>query len=156
MELFKGQNFILNFGQGGNGIHKNGYWIRLTESWLQSVKERKRVRVRITLSTGIHLPWMTCMLAFLVSEFLVFCGGKVLEIRGSCDISVVLVTMFWSVVLVHIRWRTRGLVCLRFTWPGTESSDPDSSFLAGIENCAQVRVELLATVSLASVVIKQA
>lgn len=76
------EEIILRSLDRDNRTHKSGHWAHVDGSGHWYVTWRKRVHVRITLSTYEHLPRMTCVLPFFTSELLVFCGGKVLEVWG--------------------------------------------------------------------------
>lgn len=77
---------------------------------------------------------MNCVLSLVDIGVLVFCGRRGLEFGGMHNVLAVLVTVFSSVVMVHLGWGTQGgqrcgLVCSSVTLSVTGTSDLGRKFL---------------------------
>lgn len=106
---------------------------------LRDVTGEKRVCVSNIISRQVHLPRLSCVLSFVMSLNLVCCGSRDLEVGGSRKIPAILITVFWTILLVLLRWGTlggqrRGSVCFSIKRADTGAPYLDRSFIAGIGN----------------------
>lgn len=128
--LYKGWKFFEKLQTKGQFSSKEcslNTWVR-ERTGFGDVVRSKRFPVRSKTSDWTHLPWMTSVLSFLMSEVLVFRGIWGPEVGWLHATALEFTKVLWPVVMVH---QTRGiqgdhwheLICLWLERIGTGASD---------------------------------